>query len=128
MFHLVWIFIALILIGICLVPIIFFLITLQNTFKAISPQNRRMDPTQVWLCLIPLFGLGWNFYVLDKLSDSIQAELRMAGYEFSGAPCLWAGSCLLHFVLLLYYPFPWLCGQPSRHCLVHFVLDKGCRL
>lgn len=60
---------------VCLVPAIFFLITQQNTLKAIQPQNRSMSPGEVWLQLIPLFGIVWQFIVVSRISTSIGAEL-----------------------------------------------------
>ncbi|MCW3072675.1 MAG: hypothetical protein JWO44_2565 [Bacteroidetes bacterium] len=55
-------------------PLILFLITLQNTFTEISSENRQMPPGQVWLLLIPLFGLIWQFIVVNRLADSLKAE------------------------------------------------------
>lgn len=57
-----------------LVPLVLYLLTLQNTLKAISPESRLMNPGQVWLMLIPLFNLYWQFMLVDKLSRSIGAE------------------------------------------------------
>jgi len=57
-----------------LIPGIFFLLTLQNTLKAISDENRRMPPANVWLLFIPLFNIVWQFIVVDKISQSIAAE------------------------------------------------------
>jgi hypothetical protein len=58
-----------------LIPLIFFLITQQNTLKLIQPQNRMMQPGEVWLQLIPLFNLVWHFVVVTKISESIRREL-----------------------------------------------------
>lgn len=57
-----------------LIPAIFFLLTLQNTLKAISVENRRMPPGNVWLLFIPLFNIIWQFIVVDKIAQSIAAE------------------------------------------------------
>src|SRR5215212_5313528 len=57
-----------------LVVHIFYIITLQNTLKAISIQNRKMPPGNVWLLLIPLFGIIYHFIVVNNLADSIAAE------------------------------------------------------
>ncbi len=57
-----------------LIPGIFFLITLQNTLKAISMENRRMPPGNVWLLFIPVFNIVWQFIVVDKIAQSIAAE------------------------------------------------------
>src|SRR5688500_9988029 len=55
---------------------ILFLLNQQRTLEAIRPENRRMSPGQVWLQLIPLFGLAWQFFVISRISDSIRNELN----------------------------------------------------
>ncbi len=57
-----------------LIPGIFFLLTLQNTLKSISEENRKMPPSNVWLMFIPLFNLVWQFIMVDKIAQSIGAE------------------------------------------------------
>lgn len=57
-----------------LVVTVFYLITLQKTLQAISPQNRLMPPANVWLLLIPIFNLVWQFIVINKIADSIKLE------------------------------------------------------
>lgn len=54
--------------------LIFFLITQQNTLKAIREENRLMRPGQVWLQLIPLYNYVWQFKVVSRISDSIRLE------------------------------------------------------
>ena len=36
--------------------------------------NRRMSPGLVWLTLIPLFGMVWQFFIVNKMADSLKAE------------------------------------------------------
>src|SRR3954452_22145897 len=62
--------------GIYIIPIIFFLVTLQNTLKIIEPQNRKMQPGNVWLLLIPLFGFVWWFVIVNAIADSCKAQLE----------------------------------------------------
>jgi hypothetical protein len=57
-----------------LLPQLFYLATLQNTLKLISPHNRKMNPGQVWLILIPLYGIFWHFMVVGMIADSLNAE------------------------------------------------------
>ena len=57
------------------VPLILFLLTQQNTLKAIRPENRSMNPGHVWLQLIPLFGQVWQFIVVSRISESLGKEL-----------------------------------------------------
>ncbi len=56
------------------IPMIFYLLTLQNTLSAISQENRRMQPGQVWLTLIPVFGIIWQFIIVNSIADSLKAE------------------------------------------------------
>ena len=55
-------------------PMIFFLLTLQNTLNAISAENRKMESSLVWLTLIPLFGLIWQFIIVNRVADSLKLE------------------------------------------------------
>jgi hypothetical protein len=59
-----------------LIPMIFFLITQQNTLKVIQPQNRAMAPGEVWLQLIPFFNFIWQFVVVIRISNSIRNEFQ----------------------------------------------------
>lgn len=70
--QIIMIFLSFSLLGI--IPLVFYLLTLQNTFSAISIENRKMQSGQVWLTLIPVFGLVWQFIIVDKLADSLKAE------------------------------------------------------
>jgi len=43
--------------------LVFFILTLvaaTNCLEQCSQRNREMDPNQVWLALIPAFGLVWS--------------------------------------------------------------------
>lgn len=65
-----------------LIPGIFFLLTQQNTLKAIRRENRTMSPGEVWLQLIPLFNIVWCFIVVNRIAESIRREL-MTSESFS---------------------------------------------
>lgn len=64
-----------------LIPQIFFLITLQNTFNQISEKNRKMQSGEVWLALIPLFGVFWQFVIVNRMADSLKAEFTIRNIE-----------------------------------------------
>jgi hypothetical protein len=55
---------------------VFFLLTQYRTLEAIRPENRRMRSGQVWLQMIPLFGLIWQFIVINRIADSICEALN----------------------------------------------------
>lgn len=76
----------LLVVGILLIPFIFYLLTLQNTLKAIAPQNRYVRPEQVWLMFIPFFNIVWQFILVDRLASSIQKELNMRGIHTNERP------------------------------------------
>src|SRR6186713_2498433 len=57
-----------------LIPAIFFLLTQQKTLQAIATGNREMHPGLVWFQLIPLLGQIWQFFVVTKISVSIQRQ------------------------------------------------------
>ena len=61
-------------IAVGLIPQILYLLTLQNTLKEVSPENQQMPPGNVWLNLIPLFGLVWQFIIVNRMADSLKAE------------------------------------------------------
>lgn len=57
------------------IPFVFYLLTLQNTFNEICEENRKIRPGQVWLTLIPIFGLFWQFVIVYKMAISLREEL-----------------------------------------------------
>ena len=57
-----------------ILPAVFFLITLQNTLKAISPENRKMPFANIWFLCIPFFNFYWQFVVVNKIAQSIALE------------------------------------------------------
>lgn len=62
-----------------LAALVLFLITLQEAFKKCSPASRTMQPGKVWLWLIPLFGLVWQFIVVLNLAESLANEFARIG-------------------------------------------------
>lgn len=72
----------LVVFGFALLPAIFFFLTQQNTLKNVRVQNRTLSPGQVWLQLIPIFNIIWQFIVVNRIAESIERELR-AENQFS---------------------------------------------
>ena len=58
------------------IPALLTLISIQNTLYVISAENRKMPPNQVWLVLIPVFGIVWQFIVVHRLSESLALEFQ----------------------------------------------------
>ncbi|MGD0859520.1 MAG: hypothetical protein ABR912_09395 [Terracidiphilus sp.] len=62
-----------------LVPAIFYLLTLQNVLNKCAPTSRAMEPGMVWLLLVPLFNLVWNFFVVMSIAKSVSNEYARRG-------------------------------------------------
>jgi hypothetical protein len=71
--------VALIVIGIMLVPFIFYCLTLQKALNRCSPENRAMNPGMVWLMFIPLFNIVWHFFIVVNMAKSLGAEFQKRG-------------------------------------------------
>lgn len=71
--------VILVVIAVGLVLPIFYLVTISRALASVSEQHRRMSPGLVWLNLIPVFSLGWHFYTVVKVRDSLVAEFRAKG-------------------------------------------------
>ncbi len=61
---------------ISLIPLIFFLLTLQKCLERCDPLSRAMNPSQVWLMLIPFFNLIWQFIVVSRIATSLDNEFK----------------------------------------------------
>ena len=82
------------LLALVIVPGIFFLITLQNTLKAIDADNRTMEPGKIWLLMIPLFNYVWMFIVVKAIADSIKNQLEKYGVYSEERPTYNLGMAL----------------------------------
>jgi hypothetical protein len=56
-----------------------FLASVDRVVKRVEPENRRMDPGQVWLCLIPGFNLLWIVVMIERVGESIRNEFIARG-------------------------------------------------
>ena len=63
---------------------VLYLLTLQNVLKEIEPQNRLVEPSNVWLMFIPLFNLIYPFILYPKISESLRNEFDSRGLSKSG--------------------------------------------
>ena len=64
-----------------LIVTILYLLTLQRALSRVSKRNRLMEPSQVFLCLIPIFNLYWSFKTVSAVSDSLQREFADLGAD-----------------------------------------------
>ena len=52
---------------------------LSNCLKAIPEAHRKQDPKMVWLLMIPLFNIVWQFFVYPKIADSFKSYFDSIG-------------------------------------------------
>jgi hypothetical protein len=57
-----------------LIAFIFFLVEQQRTLAAVRQKDRLMRPGRIWLQLIPVFGLIYQFVVTTRIAGSLRNE------------------------------------------------------
>jgi hypothetical protein len=62
-----------------LIAAIFYIPTLQKTLNKCAPSSRTLEPGMVWLFLIPLVNLIFNFFIVFGLSKSLHNEFVRRG-------------------------------------------------
>jgi hypothetical protein len=101
----------------------FFLYACQQCLREISPENRSMPPGQVWLGMIPLFNIIWNFIMVNAIANSLSAEhLKRNIPSDSPRPTYNTGMGYSVATLIASIPFsilPLLAGIPT---LVLFIM------
>lgn len=56
---------------------ILYILTLSRALQKCSPASRTLEPGMLWLLLIPLFNLIWNFFVVLGMAKSLGNEFRL---------------------------------------------------
>jgi hypothetical protein len=69
-----------------ILPMIFFSLTLQKALQRCALEHRSVDPSMVWLMLIPLFNLVWQFIIVSHLSTSLGNEFRSRNIQKEPEP------------------------------------------
>lgn len=76
-----------------IVASIMFLLTLYKALNECAPENRTMEPGQVWLTFIPLVGIVFYIMAVFKVPDSLANEYRDRGIrtdsDFGKNNALW---------------------------------------
>jgi len=68
------------LLFLCVIAVgIAYIAFLYSVLNKCAPRSRTMQPGMVWLLLIPLFNVVWNFLVVNALADSLGKEFRLRG-------------------------------------------------
>jgi hypothetical protein len=63
---------------------ILFLMSLSKCLAAVSSRNRKMEPGQVWLNLIPFFNYVWLILTILRVSESLENEYESRGLRGDG--------------------------------------------
>src|SRR5699024_6070197 len=80
---------------------------------------RLMAPKNVWLMLIPVFNIVWQFIIVNKISESVEADAREKGlsippkpeYSIGIALCILSCLCwipMLNYIILIGYLVCWI--------------------
>ena len=69
-----------------LIPVILYLLTLYRAMGRCSPESRAMAPALVWLLIIPVFNVIWNFVVVLAVSKSLHNEFARRDMQEDPAP------------------------------------------
>src|SRR5581483_3873649 len=64
--------------------VLLFLSTMARAAGRVSRENRRIEPSQVWLNLIPVFNLVWLPITVDRIAASIRSEYEDRGLDEPG--------------------------------------------
>ena len=61
--------------------LVFALWRIVDAANAADPAHRTMEPGMIWLLLIPIFQVYWNFRSLPAVSESLTATLKDKGLK-----------------------------------------------
>jgi hypothetical protein len=100
-------FIALffILFAALILPMVFYLLTLQRALQKCAPGNRSQSPGLVWLEIIPFFGFIWQFVNVLAISKSLGGELRARRIPADPAPAQSIGLAMCITAVCTVIPF-----------------------
>ena len=96
---------------------------LHSALARVPPEHRTMSPGLVWLLLIPLFGIVWNFFVFLRIPESYKSYFTAQGRTDVGDCArgvgMWYAICgALSFVPCLSY----LAGPAALVLLIIFLV------
>lgn len=68
-----------------IVVYIFYLLTMSRLLELSHPQTRTMNPGEVWMVFIPLFGVVWHFIMIGRVADTLAIEFRNRNIQIDEA-------------------------------------------
>lgn len=112
---------TLVFLGLMLLPKIFYLMTMHRALTRSDPRSRNMNPGLVWLSMIPLFAMAWDFVVVVATSATMEKEYTRRGRPLVSAyPGLGSGITFCILSLVLWIPFINVFVAPV--CLVFWIV------
>lgn len=100
---------AAVMCGILLVSLVIQVVVaylLSSALVALPEHYRQQEPNLVWLLLIPLFNLVWNFFVYPKVSASYRAYFEAQGATNVGDAGRGVGLAFCICVIVATIPTP----------------------
>jgi hypothetical protein len=63
-----------IVIAVVILIVLAFLSAVARVLRRVQPENRRLEPGQVWLNLIPVFNFIWVTVTVERVAESLRSE------------------------------------------------------
>ncbi len=79
-------FLLIVVLVIAVAPTVLFLLSMQRALARCSPRSRTMEPGQVWLMLVPVLNLVWQFKVVTSVSQSLENECHRRNIRVGPEP------------------------------------------
>lgn len=89
-----------------IVVLLVWLVVMNKALDQVSHDLRRMEPNAVWLCLIPLFGLVWQYFVANAVGEGLAKELlarnmfpkeEKPAYGYGLTGCILTSCCIIPY-------------------------------
>lgn len=74
-----------------LIAYVFFVLSLQKALKQCSEEYRTISPGLVWLIMVPVVNFFANFFVIIKMSQSLDSEFKARGIDEDTTTTMWIG-------------------------------------
>jgi len=96
---------------------IFYFRTLYKLVSKCAPENRTIEPKQVWYLFIPIFNLFWHFIVVNRLASTLDREFtsRRVSIEDEPGKVLGVLMCTSTFLSVI---VPYVFGKYLQHVIL----------
>jgi len=82
----------------------FYCLTLTKALKAVAEENRLLKPWMIWMALIPIVSLYWNFVIANRMADSLTNEFYDRKIAEEENPGRLLGLSYAIFVVIASFP------------------------